>query len=199
VASTLLIPPGMRTAQRLEFERIALPHLSDLYVVALRYTRDPADAQDLVQDTYLRAYAAWDRFLPGSNCRAWLLKILTNGFINTYRRGRSRKKFNQRSDDEQVAAFYGEGNRDDARDPEGALVGEQLGDECARALSELPEDYRVVVLLADIEGLKYKDIAQALACPIGTVMSRLFRARRMLEERLAPFAEADYGITRRAA
>jgi RNA polymerase sigma-70 factor (ECF subfamily) len=189
----------MRSKARHEFERAALPYLADLYVVALRYTRHPDDAQDLVQETYMRAYAAWDRFVPGSNCRAWLLKILTNGFINTYRRGRSRRAFTQRGDDEQVAVFYGEDNRDDARDPEGAMLTDSLGDEVTAALGELPDEYRVVVVLADIEGLKYKDIAAALDCPIGTVMSRLFRARRLLEQRLSPYAAQDYGIVRRAA
>jgi RNA polymerase sigma-70 factor (ECF subfamily) len=188
----------MRRQARLEFERSALPYLNDLYGIALRYTRSPADAQDLVQDTFLRAYAAWDRFVPGSNVRAWLLKILTNGFINTYRRGRSRRAFTQRGDDEQVAVFYGEQHRDEARDPEGSMLAAGLGDEVTRALDELPQDYRVVVVLADIEGMKYKEIADALECPIGTVMSRLFRARRQLEERLAPYAREDYGIRRAA-
>src|SRR5262249_53162607 len=177
----------------------ALPHLADLYAAARRYTRDPADAEDLVQETYLRAYAAWDRFVPGSNCRAWLLRILTNSFINNYRRRRSRNAFAQRGGDEQVGVFYGAEQRDDARDPEGAMVGDTLGDEVTRALDELPEEYRAVVVLADVEGLRYRDIATALDCPIGTVMSRLFRARRQLEGALAGFAATDYGITRRAA
>lgn len=189
----------MRTKARSDFEHAALPHVDDLYAVALRYTKNPSDAQDLVQDTFLRAYGAWDRFVPGSNCRAWLLKILTNGFINTYRRGRSRKAFAGRGADEQITVLYGDLRSQTAEDPEEAILGETLSDEVTRALDELPDDYRVVVLLADVEGLKYKDIAEALGCPIGTVMSRLFRARRQLEERLRAYASTDYGITRRAA
>lgn len=189
----------MRTKARQEFESAALPYVDDLYAVALRYTKNPSDAQDLVQDTFLRAYAAWDRFVPGSNCRAWLLKILTNGFINTYRRGRSRKNFQGRGEGEQITALYGDLRGQTAEDPEGAILTDQLSDEVTRALDELPDDYRVVVLLADVEGLRYKDIAEALGCPIGTVMSRLFRARRQLEEALRAYASADFGIIRRAA
>jgi RNA polymerase sigma-70 factor (ECF subfamily) len=185
--------------KRKAFEALALPHLDDLYAVALRYTRNKADAEDLVQETILRAYGAWDRFIPGSNCRAWLLRILTNSFINVYRRGRSHRKFAQRPGDEPVTAFYGEATRGRAGDPEGTLVQDRLGDEVTRALADLSDDYRMVVVLADLEGLKYKEVATILGVPVGTVMSRLFRARRQLEDRLAPFAEADYGITRRAA
>jgi RNA polymerase sigma-70 factor (ECF subfamily) len=188
-----------KSQARREFEKLALPYLDDLFAVALRYTHNPADAEDLVQETILRAYAAWDRFIPGSNCRAWLLRILTNSFINVYRRGRSHRKFAQRPGDEPVTAFYGEATRDRAGDPEGVLVHDKLGDEVSRALAELSDDYRVVVVLADLEGLKYKEIATVLGVPVGTVMSRLFRARRQLEEKLAPFAETDYGISRRAA
>jgi RNA polymerase sigma-70 factor, ECF subfamily len=186
----------MRKA-RSEFETVALQYIPELYGVAMRYTRSPSDAQDLVQETFLRAYGAWDRFLAGSNCRAWLLRILTNTFINTYRRGRSYKKFTKRSEDEQVTALYGEPEK--VRTPEQLLTADAFGDEVTRALDELTDDYRIVVVLADVEGLKYKDIAEVLDCPVGTVMSRLFRARRQLEEKLASFASADYGIIRRAA
>jgi RNA polymerase sigma-70 factor (ECF subfamily) len=189
--------PTRQTARR-EFEAAALPHLRDVYAAALRLTRNPDDAKDLVQETYLRAYAAWSQFTAGSNCRAWLLRILTNGFISGYRRVRTRKNFTERGDEEQVATLYGAEVRQAALDPEETLVGGTLGDETSRALAELPADYREAVLLADVEGMKYRDIATALGCPIGTVMSRLFRARRMLEERLAPFAAADYGIRRAA-
>ncbi len=189
----------MRTATaRRQFEQAALPHLRDLYAIAVRMTRNPDAAQDLVQETYLRAYGAWPSFLEGSNCRAWLIRILTNSYINHYRRSRSHRSFTQRSEDEQLAALYGDATRPATRGAESLLAEAGFSDEVDRALAELDEDYRVVVLLADVEEMKYKDIAEALGWPIGTVMSRLFRARRRLEERLAPFAQADYGIRRAA-
>lgn len=187
-----------RRALRKDFEQHALPYLNDLYAAAIRLTRNDQDAQDLVQDTFLRAYNAWESFIPGSNCRAWLLRIQTNGFINNYRRGKSHQKFAQRPGDEPVAAFFGEETRDRANDPEGAMTARLLGDEVSAALDALGEDYRVVVVLADIEGMKYRDIAQLLHCPVGTVMSRLFRARRQLEARLAPYASEQYNIKRAA-
>ncbi len=188
----------MRSQTRQDFEQHALPHLGDLYGAAMRLTRNDQDAQDLVQDTYLRAYAAWSTFIAGSNCRAWLLRILTNGFINNYRRGKSHQKFAQRPGDEPVAAFFGEETRERAADPEGAMTSRLLGDEVSGALDQLPDDYRIVVLLADVEGMKYRDVAQIVGCPVGTVMSRLFRARRMLESRLAPYAATQYNIRRAA-
>jgi len=188
-----------KSDRRQDFEKAALPYIDELYAIAVRYTRNEADAQDLVQDTFLRAYAAWDRFIAGSNCRAWLIKILTNGFINTYRRGRSHRKFAARPGDEPVTAFFGEETRDRASAPEAKYVEALLGDEVTRALGELTEEYRVVVVLADLEGQKYRAIADILGVPVGTVMSRLFRARRQLEHKLGPYAAADYGIARRAA
>ena len=182
---------------RNDFEQAALPHLRDLYAIAVRTTRDPVGAEDLVQETFLRAYAAWDSFEPGSNCRAWLIRILMNSYINHYRRARSHRAFVSRSDAEKQAALYGDVPRQTARDPEELLSSGSVGDEVAEALAQLDDDYRVVVVLADIEGMKYKDIAQTLRCPIGTVMSRLFRARRQLEAVLAPYA-AQQGIARAA-
>jgi RNA polymerase sigma-70 factor (ECF subfamily) len=181
---------------RSEFEKAALSHLRDLYAIAVRTTRDPHAAEDLVQETYLRAYAAWASFIPGSNCRAWLIRILMNSYINHYRRARSHRAFTQRSDEEKQAALYGDA-RVSTRAPEELHAELGLGDEVSRALAALEPDYRAVVVLADIEGMKYKDIAGALGCPIGTVMSRLFRARRQLEAVLAPYA-ATQGIARAA-
>jgi RNA polymerase sigma-70 factor, ECF subfamily len=183
---------------RQAFEHAALPYLRDLYAIAVRTTRNPTAAEDLVQETFLRAYTAWDTFTPGSNCRAWLIRILMNSYINHYRRGRSHKAFAQRSEAEHEHALYGGPDRAATRDPESLLASAGFGDEVSRALATLDEDYRVVVLLADVEGLKYKDIATMLRCPIGTVMSRLFRARRQLEGVLGNYAAADYGISRAA-
>jgi RNA polymerase sigma-70 factor (ECF subfamily) len=182
--------------RRNDFEAQAIPLLDDMFAAAMRLCRNPADAQDLVQDSMVRAYAAWDRFEHGSNCRAWLLRILTNGYINGYRRGRSHKKFASRPGDEPVELLYGSERYHAAADPEGALTAPLLSDEVTRALAELPEDYRLVVVLADLEGLSYKAIATLVGCPVGTVMSRLFRARRQLEARLAIYARKEYGVGR---
>jgi RNA polymerase sigma-70 factor, ECF subfamily len=191
----------MRTtsSSRHQFDKAALPHLRDLYAIAMRMTRNPDAAQDLVQETYLRAYGAWSRFAEDSNCRAWLIRILTNSYINHYRRARSHRSFTQRSEDEKLQALYGEATRPAVRSAEATLCSFTFSDEVDRALGELDDDYRLVILLADVEEMRYKDIAAALGWPIGTVMSRLFRARRKLEEKLAPSARTDYGIGRAAA
>ena len=183
---------------RQAFEQAALPYLRDLYAIAVRVTRNPAAAEDLVQETFLRAYQAWAGFTPGSNCRAWLIRILMNSHINHYRRGRSHKAFTARSEGEQLTALYGDEERPATRGAEDLMVAAGFSDEVSRALGALDDDYRVVVILADVEGMKYKDIATLLRCPIGTVMSRLFRARRQLEGVLGNFAERDYGISRAA-
>jgi RNA polymerase sigma-70 factor (ECF subfamily) len=188
-----------KAARRESFEAQALPHLDDLYAAGMRLCRNPADAQDLVQDAMMRAYGAWDRFIAGSNCRAWLLRILTNSYINGYRRGKSHRKFAQRPGDEPIELLYGKERCDASHDPERALTEPLLGDEVSAALAELPEDYRLVIELADLQGMKYKEVADAIGCPVGTVMSRLFRARRVLEERLAGYAATQYAIRRAAA
>src|SRR6266545_1259385 len=176
-----------------DFATTVLPHRDELLAAALRYTRNRADAEDLVQDTFARALGAWSRFEPGSNCRAWLFRILTNGFISGYRRRRRHNRFAHETGDDAVTAFYGDGF-DRVGDPAEALVTDGLSDEVEAALAELCEDYLKVVLLADLRGARYRDIATDLGVPIGTVMSRLFRARRQLEERLRDYAAADYGI-----
>lgn len=181
---------------RTDFATTVMPHRSELLAAALRYTRNRADAEDLVQDTMARALAAWSRFEPGSNCRAWLFRILTNAFISGYRRRRRYNRFAHETGDDAVAALYG-ADFERAGNPRD-LVEEGLGDETLRALAELGEDYLKVVVLADLRGVRYRDIAKELGVPIGTVMSRLFRARRQLEERLRDFAASDYGIARAA-
>lgn len=171
-----------------EFEAIALVHFDALYNTALRLTRNPSEAQDLVQETYLKAYRFFDRFEPGTNMKAWLFTILRNTYINTYR-----KTIRQQPqvDFEQVAPFY--------VDPAASLEWADRGsveemlrhvvqDDVKRALDDLPEDYRMVVLLADLEDFSYKDIAAIVGCPVGTVMSRLFRGRRLLRKQLEEFA-----------
>jgi RNA polymerase sigma-70 factor (ECF subfamily) len=179
------------------FEAQCLPHQRELYAVALRMTRVPADAHDLVQETMLRAFAAWSGFEAGSNCRAWLFRILTNSYINLYRkRHRHHRIARARPDDTLTAAHPEDGVH--ARSPEDTLLYGSFGDEVTAALATLGDDYRAVVEMADLQGICYREIAAALGVPIGTVMSRLFRARRQLEGELSAFAAADYGIRRAA-
>jgi RNA polymerase sigma-70 factor (ECF subfamily) len=186
-----------RPAHALDFATHCLPLRDELYGVAMRMTRSPSDAQDLVQETLLRAFVAWGRFEPGSNCRAWMFRILTNSFINIYRKRRRHNRFATERHGDAVAALYGT-DIDCATDAAHELLTDALGDEVTAALSTLDADYREVVELADLRGRRYRDIADDLDVPIGTVMSRLFRARRLLEAQLAPFAAADYGIRRAA-
>jgi len=180
-----------------DFEQHVIPLAEELYASALRYTKNPGDAEDLVQETMLRALAAWKRFIPGSNCRAWLFRILTNSFINNYRRRRRHRKFAHETGDDCVVALYGNDLRRSV-DPEKDMFGHTLSDEVTSALDSLGEDYRRVVELADLQGIRYREIAETLDVPIGTVMSRLFRARRQLEDLLRNYAAQDYGISRAA-
>lgn len=163
----------------------ALEHLDSLYGSALRLTRNPSDAEDLVQDTLVRAYRFQDRFEPGTNMKAWLLRILTNTFINRYRRSTRERKVLDGEDaipvgDGVMSRAAMRGLRDSVTVAQQGLLREEI----LRALDELPEDYRVMIVLADIEELSYKEIAEAVGCPIGTVMSRLHRARRLMQKQL---------------
>ncbi len=180
------------------FEELVLPHRRELYACALRYTRNPGDAEDLVQEALMRAFAAWARFLPGSNARAWVFRILTNSFINTCRRRKRHRRFATETPQDAMRALYGSARPRAANNPETVMLEDTLSDDVARALESLGDDYREVVMLADLGGIRYRDIAERLDVPIGTVMSRLFRARRRLEAQLADFAERDYGIRRSA-
>src|SRR5882757_11440592 len=179
------------------FELACLPHQAELFGVAMRICRDPDAAKDLVQETLLRAMCAWDSFQHGTNLRAWLFRILTNAFINGYRKRRRHQRFAVERPGDALNALYGR-DQDCTDDLEAELYGEELCDEVKTALGQLGPEYRDVVERADLRGEKYKDIADALEVPIGTVMSRLFRARRVLEGELAGFAAKDYGIKRAA-
>jgi RNA polymerase sigma-70 factor, ECF subfamily len=178
------------------FEVACMPHQAEMFGVAMRICRDPDTAKDLVQETLLRAMVAWESFQPGSNLRAWLFRILTNAFINGYRKRRRHQRFATERPGDALNALYGR-DQDHTDDLEDALFGDELCDEVKQALGRLGPEYRDVQR-ADLRGEKYKDIADALHVPIGTVMSRLFRARRVLEGELASFANKDYGIKRAA-
>ena len=189
--------PAAARSEHSGFAAACLPHQGEMYGVGLRMTRSHQDALDLIQETLMRAMLAWDRFEPGSNVRAWLLRILTNTFINGYRKRRRHQRFATECPGDARAALYGT-PEDNTGDLEDAIVEEELGDEVSGALDRLSPDYREVVERADLRGEKYKDIAEATGVPIGTVMSRLFRARRQLEDDLRAYADEDWGIKRAA-
>ncbi len=189
--------PEPQPARECSFQLEALVHRDSLYAVALRLTRNAADAEDLVQETWLRAFNAWDRYVLGSNCRAWLLRILTNSFINKYRRKRRHARVESGNRSDAIRALYGtDHGRTEPNQTKG--IDAELSDEVSAAMSEISADYRRVVELADLDGRRYRDIAAELDVPIGTVMSRLFRARRRLEASLREYAANDYGIVRAA-
>jgi RNA polymerase sigma-70 factor (ECF subfamily) len=171
--------------QREEFEREALKHLDSLYATALRLTRSPADAEDLVQDTFLKAYRFSDHFEAGTNLKAWLFKILTNTFINKYRRTtRERNVFEGQDADPVGEGVMSRAAMRALTEPETSAEEPILAREIQAALDHLPEEYRIMILLADVEELSYKEIADVVGCPIGTVMSRLHRARKLMQKRL---------------
>jgi RNA polymerase sigma-70 factor (ECF subfamily) len=183
--------------RRQEFEKVALPHLDALHGAAYRLARNPRDAEDLVQEALLRAYRFWDTFEQGSNCRAWLLRILTNTYINEYQRRRRQREVLDAATAEQ-GATDGVLIHEAAliqRHPEGVLLDRSVSDDVQKALDALPADFRTAVVLCDVEGLSYKEIADVMDCPVGTVMSRLFRGRRLLETALRGFA-VDAGYVR---
>jgi RNA polymerase sigma-70 factor (ECF subfamily) len=167
---------------RARFERDALPLLPSLYSAALRLTRNPADAEDLVQDVYLRAFRGFGRFEEGTNLRAWLYRILMNTFINAYRKKQREPVTVQ---DEEIPDWYLYERLGTTEASAEAEVLDRLPDEdVQRALEALPEGFRMAVLLADVEGFSYREIAEILGVPIGTVMSRLHRGRKALQKAL---------------
>src|SRR6266508_1323418 len=173
-----------------------MPFMDSLYSAALRMTRNRADAEDLVQETYLKAYRAFDSFTEGTNLKAWLYRILTNTFINTYRSRKRRPEEQELDDVEDFYLYRRLGGIEAAqigRSAEDELFDWFTDTEVKDALESLPEQFRMAVLLADVEGFSYKEIAEILDVPIGTVMSRLHRGRRGLQKRLYEFA-VDRGL-----
>src|ERR1700704_6576126 len=169
----------------------AMEHMSSLYSAALRMTRNPADAEDLVQETYLRAFRGFGGFTEGTNLKAWLYRILTNTYINTYRAKKRRPEETELNDVEDFYLYRRLGALEEAR--AGRSAEEELLDfvseaEVKDAVEALPESFRLAVLLADVEGFSYKEIAEILDIPIGTVMSRLHRGRKALQKALYDFA-----------
>ena len=178
-------------ADQANFAELAMPYMDALYSAALRMTRNPADAEDLVQETYLRAYRGFGVFQEGTNLKAWLYKILTNTFINIYRAKKRRPDEVDFDDAEDFFLFRRLGGLEAAvagRTPESEVL-EAMPEQVVKdAIEALPEQFRVAVLLADVEGFSYKEIAEITEVPIGTVMSRLHRGRKQLQARLWDFA-----------
>ena len=179
-----------------EFATVFRANERMLLGLAQRLTRNPHDAADLVQETAMRAMVAWDRFEPGTNVKAWLARILTNCFISGYRKRRRAHRFTSECPRDALRALYGQDD-DHAAPRTDAAIDEQLADEVSGALGSLAPAYREVVERADLRGERYRDIADAMHLPIGTVMSRLFRARRQLEAQLEGYAD-ECGIRRAA-
>src|SRR5262245_2269418 len=179
--------------KRNEFERQALAHVDALYGAAYRLTRNARDAEDLVQDSLLRAYKFWDSFQQDSNCKAWLLRIVTNTFINEYqRRKRSREVLDAATAEQDATdGVLVHTSAGDKQSPDQALLQASVSDDVQRALEQLPDDFRTAVILCDMQGLSYKEIAEIMECPVGTVMSRLFRGRKLLAGALREFAVAE--------
>ncbi|MHB1598835.1 MAG: sigma-70 family RNA polymerase sigma factor [Acidimicrobiales bacterium] len=177
-------------ADQAVFAELAMEYMPSLYSAAMRMTRNPSDAEDLVQETYLKAYRAFGSFQEGTNLKAWLYKILTNTFINAYR---ARKRRPEESDVEDVEDLYlyhrlGTGASSSiGRSAEDEALDRFTDDEIKAAIESLPESFRMAVLLADVEGFSYKEIAEIMEVPIGTVMSRLHRGRRALQKALAEY------------
>ena len=178
-------------AHRIDFESVALQYCDELYCAALRLTHSRAEGEDLVQEAMMRAWAFWGRFEPGTNARAWMHRILMNTFINRYRRRKREREI--------LAEVQHHADRDPswtADERPAAQPG--IGDEVEAALASLPDEFRAVVLLVDLDELSYREVADTLGCPIGTVMSRLHRGRRALKRRLRHYASGE-GYVREAA
>jgi RNA polymerase sigma-70 factor (ECF subfamily) len=190
-------------ALREEFEREALPYVSQLYTAAVYLTKDKTEAEDLVQDTYLRAFRFFDKFQPGTNCKVWLLSIVRHLFINRYwQKKREPEIIDWRKVELVYESMVEQGER---ADPESLLFSKLMGRDIENALKQLPEEFRTAIILVDIEELTYEEAAQVMGCPVGTIRSRVSRGRRLLQVRLRDYAlergliELKVGMATRAA
>jgi len=185
--------PRLQTTQGAEtawdFQSRSVPYVDSLYNTAYRMTGNSQDAEDLVQETYFKAYKYYDKFQEGTNLKAWLFKILKNTFINNYRKKKLEPRSVEFSEIEDSFEKIVRHDPDDQPlDPEAQYLSGVMDDGVKRALDSLPHDYRMVVVLADLEDFSYKEIAEILDCPVGTVMSRLYRGRKLLEKALLKYA-----------
>jgi RNA polymerase sigma-70 factor (ECF subfamily) len=187
-SQTQKLAPAEERQKQIEFQREALVHLHSLYNYALHITMNPADAQDLVQETYLKAYRFFNSFERGTNCKAWLFKILKNNYINIFRKN---AKEPGKVDYDLIKDFYHsiKDTRVDTTEAESDYFHSLLNEEVAQALHSLPEEFREVIQLCDLEGFTYEEIANMVESPIGTVRSRLYRGRKLLRTQLEEYAK----------
>lgn len=181
------VPPE----EHADFEAAALPYLDSLYNMAYRLTRNADDAEDLVQETYLKAYRHYEKFTKGTNLKAWLFRIMKNTFINGYRKRQNRPTHSAFEDiEDSFESMVSDQATQKIKDPEQVILEDVLDEDVQNALDSLREDYRMVILLVDLEGFSYKEAAEILDVPVGTVMSRLYRGRRKLEDVLLDYARS---------
>ncbi len=188
-------PPAPSPAD--EFATLAMPHRQTLFAGAIQLTRNERDAEDLVQETLMRGLSHFDKFCSGTNMRAWLYRIMTNAFINHYRRKRKEREIlNREGADVSCCSLYGPGRVHAHLNPEGRYLSDSLSGTVMQAVEAVPEHYRVVVILADLMDFSYREVADIVQVPVGTVMSRLFRGRQQLRRRLRRYAESQHIIAR---
>ena len=184
--------------KRKEFEAQALPHMDALYRTALRLAKNQSDAEDLVQEAFAKAYRFWDKFELGSNCRAWLFKIMTNIFINEYR-SKSRSPLQANIDDIDDNYLYGQlASSEMTENPEQTLFSKLFDDDVKKAIENLPDDFRLVAVLSFLEGFSYQEIAEIADLQLGTVKSRLHRGRKLLQKQLFDYAVKNGYIKEKA-